>query len=477
MYNSKNILEMEGRCYETVYFCGMPATKWLANLYPGKDLENLELIKAVLGTCTIGRLVLVSTIDVYDTKVPGQNEDAEAYSSEPYGFNRRSLEVWAQDWFPKVHVIRLPALFGIGLKKNALFDLLTQKQGFRPNPLDEFQWYFLDDLWEDISYVIENDIPVINLFSEPIRMKEVLTEFFPTEGSPSLHAGATYDIRTKYSVTTYIKSKRRILKQMARFIRLWRSLEMARDRLVVSNLCWTDEARALAVLRRFGIGKLEVAVTACQGWNDPPADILKRYSGFEVYSMQALFYGVDSNLFVDVEGFLEHWSLVARVAARLGAKRLVFGSPKNRLVPNGMDPKEATSVFVAAFRRVSDMLDGAAVCIEHNAPDYGCNFVTTVDQAENIVDNIDRNNVMINLDTGNAEMTGCVVAPVPVGVGHIQVSAPFLGPILSETRLDLRGYHGAVSMECRGLTPEGFEASLERFVNAVAAALLAAPPP
>lgn len=477
MYNSKNIEDMKNGSYGTVYFCGMPAAKWLANMHPGKDLETLETIKGVLDTCTIGRLVLVSTIDVYDTRVSGQNEDAEAYSSEPYGFNRRSLEIWACERFPKVHVLRLPALFGVGLKKNALFDLLTGKQGFRANPLDSFQWYYLDDLWEDIKHAVENDIPVMNLFSEPVKMSDVLTEFFPEHDRESTTdlPGVTYDIRTKYSVTTYIKDKRRIMKQMGAFINLWRCLERARERLVVSNLCWTqacaNEARALAVLRRFGISKIEVAVTACQGWNDPPGDIKQRYSGFEVYSMQSLFYGVDCNIFEDSDGFLKHWARVAGVAAELGAKRLVFGSPKNRLVPSGMGAEEARSLFVAAFRRVSDMLDGSIVCIEHNAPEYGCNFVTTVSEAESIVDAIDRKNVMINLDTGNAEMTGCRVSPVPRATCHIQVSAPFLGPIEGDPGLELGAYPGAASMECRGLTPEAFEVSLERFVVAVAAGL------
>lgn len=470
LYNSANIRDMENKSYDTVYFCGMPATKWLANLYPGKDLENLELIKGVLSTCKASRFVLISTIDVYDINVPHQNEDAEAYTTEPYGFNRRALEVWACSHFEKVHVVRLPALFGIGLKKNALYDLLTENKGCKANPLDSFQWYCLDDLWDDISYVKENDLPVINLFSEPVTMKEVL-HMFPLCDAPITRAPISYDIRTKYSVTTYIKDKRRILDQMSEFVRFWKCLAAAKNRLVVSNLCWTSEERALATLNRYGISRLEIAVTACQGWNDPTENIKKRYAGFDLYSMQALFYGTDCNLFEDSDGFLKHWVLVSRVARELGVRRLVFGSPKNRFVPSGMDAEEARSLFVAAFRRVSDMCDG--VCIEHNAPEYGCNFVTTVEEAVDITKEIDRDNVMVNLDTGNAAMTGCKTSPVPDVVGHIQVSYPFLGPIERDVHLEgLGSYNGMISMECRGLTPEAFETSLKRFVIAIGEAIL-----
>jgi sugar phosphate isomerase/epimerase len=262
---------------------------------------------------------------------------------------------------------------------------------------------------------------------------------------------------------------------MTSFVKLWRCLAAAKNRLVVSNLCWTSEDRALALLRRYGITNLEIAVTACQPWNDPVDAIKKRYDGFDVYSMQALFYGIESNVFEDVEGFLKHWELVAKIAGELGVKRLVFGSPKNRLVPEGMELAEAKSLFVAAFRCVSEMLGG--VCIEHNAPEYGCNFVTTVQEAAEIVTEIDRCNVMINLDTGNAAMTGCSISPIPDRTGHIQVSYPFLGPIEKDLSLDLKGYDGMISMECRGLTSEGFESSLETFVIAVGEALRKEYPP
>ena len=42
-----------------------------------------------------------------------------------YGRNRLQLERWVREDYPNALIVRLPALYGIGLKKNFLFDLHT----------------------------------------------------------------------------------------------------------------------------------------------------------------------------------------------------------------------------------------------------------------------------------------------------------------------------------------------------------------
>ena len=144
---------------------------------------------------------------------------------------------------PDVHIIRLPALFGINLKKNFLFDILNNAPSFfslekfselrskvrkrnhylldfyqynsafkvymlnreelnssnmkvsLESLLDEFsassiffhssnttfQFYNLDSLWTDICKVIEDDLPIVHLAPEPVRTGEIYKNFFLTD--------------------------------------------------------------------------------------------------------------------------------------------------------------------------------------------------------------------------------------------------------------------------------------------------------
>lgn len=53
---------------------GAPAEKWKINQEPEADKQNLEILKQALLSATVGKLVLISTVDVY--KSPnGMNED------------------------------------------------------------------------------------------------------------------------------------------------------------------------------------------------------------------------------------------------------------------------------------------------------------------------------------------------------------------------------------------------------------------
>ena len=48
-------------------------------------------------------------------------------SDSTYGRNRARLESWVRATFPESHlVVRLPGIFGPGMKKNIIFDLVTR---------------------------------------------------------------------------------------------------------------------------------------------------------------------------------------------------------------------------------------------------------------------------------------------------------------------------------------------------------------
>ncbi len=122
-YASATIDTITGEAFDTVVCAGAPAAMWKANADPEGDRRNLDRLIQALSGATIGRLVLISTIAVLADPSSGADEDTEVFeTATAYGRNRRGLEMALGQRFDTV-VLRLPALFGPGLKKNFLFDL------------------------------------------------------------------------------------------------------------------------------------------------------------------------------------------------------------------------------------------------------------------------------------------------------------------------------------------------------------------
>lgn len=130
-FNSANIETARGRAFGQVVCAAAPATMWAANRDPEADLANLQRLMAVLDTIEADQFVLISTIAVLDDASAGYTETTARFeTAKAYGRNRRALEEFVAARFPRSHVLRLPALFGAGLKKNFLFDLLNPVPSF-----------------------------------------------------------------------------------------------------------------------------------------------------------------------------------------------------------------------------------------------------------------------------------------------------------------------------------------------------------
>lgn len=124
VYHSRTIADIAGERFDLAVCAGAPATMWAANADPEGDLANLGRLLDALGRAEIGRLALISTIAVLDDASAGYTEASARYEqAKAYGRNRRWLEEEAQRRF-SCTILRLPALFGAGLKKNFIFDLL-----------------------------------------------------------------------------------------------------------------------------------------------------------------------------------------------------------------------------------------------------------------------------------------------------------------------------------------------------------------
>lgn len=223
-FNSKNIEAIIGKGYDFLVCSGAPAEKWKANKEPIKDFENLKRLRECLNKVEVGKFVLISTVDVYPLpKEIDEDSAADFADASPYGRHRWELEKFVQNRFDSI-VIRLPGLFGDGLKKNVIYDFMNN------NCLDQihadsiYQFYFLDHLWKDIQILLHHNIPLINFATEPVGVQEICSKVFRIEFKNRPHDKPSYyDFRTKYDhlfsgVRGYLYSKEQVLTDLKAFV-------------------------------------------------------------------------------------------------------------------------------------------------------------------------------------------------------------------------------------------------------------------
>lgn len=126
-FNSKNSTEMEGKNFDLLVCAGVPSHKTLANKFPERDWESVSGLMASLSRVRCAKMVLISTIDVLPAG-GGKYEDTQLCENgmPPYGLHRLKMEQFVQENFDDVTIIRLPGVFGKGLRKNFIFDLIFQ---------------------------------------------------------------------------------------------------------------------------------------------------------------------------------------------------------------------------------------------------------------------------------------------------------------------------------------------------------------
>jgi hypothetical protein len=180
----------------------------------------------VLGQTAIGRFVLISTIDVYPdpSKALDESYDPTGQPNHAYGTNRLALEAWVAARYTDHLIVRLPALFGPGLKKNVLFDLLHNNQVANINPAGSFQWYPVNRLAGDLAKAAAAGLQLVNLFTEPVATRTILDRHFPEAkvGQPKEPA-PRYDLRTRHGRhfggdERYMMAGEAVLASMADFI-------------------------------------------------------------------------------------------------------------------------------------------------------------------------------------------------------------------------------------------------------------------
>jgi len=125
-YNRANIASIAGESFGTLVCAAAPGSMLTANRAPDEDRARIEALIAALEQVHAERFVLVSTIAVLADFAGGDDEGTSAFQQKlAYGRHRRMLEAFIESHFAGHLIIRLPALFGPGLVKNFVFDLMN----------------------------------------------------------------------------------------------------------------------------------------------------------------------------------------------------------------------------------------------------------------------------------------------------------------------------------------------------------------
>lgn len=244
-------------------------------------------------------------------------------------------------------------------------------------------------------------------------------------------------------------------------------------KIAISNLAWeTPETDSVAqFLHQSSIKGVEIAPGKI--WSNPievsstQAQEYRDYwlsYGIEIVSLQSLLYGKNLTIFDSEAQRQETRNYLVKIielAAKLGAKVLVFGSLKNRRVGN-LSPHIVQEIAVEFFDYVGTFADqyGIKFCIEPNPRAYNCDYINTSQEGYTLVTKVNNPGFGLHLDAAGMtlsqeEITPALEEALPQ-LCHFHISEPNLQVIgnskqvkhqLFGETLKLLNYSGWVSIE------------------------------
>ncbi|MCB2130518.1 MAG: sugar phosphate isomerase/epimerase [Rhodobacteraceae bacterium] len=268
----------------------------------------------------------------------------------------------------------------------------------------------------------------------------------------------------------------------------------------ISNIAWApgDADRIYDRLAGAGITGLEIAPGLFFPAADDPfavdqaaCDAARKSlasHGLRLTSMQSLLFGAkDASLFgnaAERRGFHEATARAIALGGRLGGLNLVFGSPANRRIPDGMSAAAAREIWQPALTDLGGLAQkaGSILALETNPEGYGTNFMTTLAETRRIAETLDHPGIGINLDLGALIMTGEIETlgdwlpeTLPL-ISHVHLSAPNLAPIAGEAlhvrrlvaALGQGGYERWCSVEMRA-APGALDGALDGALELIGA--------
>jgi D-psicose/D-tagatose/L-ribulose 3-epimerase len=251
-------------------------------------------------------------------------------------------------------------------------------------------------------------------------------------------------------------------------------------KLAISNLAWQpqEETKVAEILQQLKIDGVEIAPTKI--WQNPllatktEIDNYRRFwqsYNIEIVALQSLLFGrTDLTIFVNKakrQETLDYLTKVIKLGSSLGAKILVFGSPKNRQIGNLSD-REVAAIAIPFFRELGDLAAKYKMffCIEPNPIIYDCDFINNSRQGIELVTDVNSRGFRLHLDaagmTLSKENIPIALANCYSKLRHFHISEPYLQTI-GEGEVEhelfarsLRGlhYNNWVSIEMRAQYPD-----------------------
>ncbi len=130
-FNRANIATLADASFDTLICAAAPGSMVEANKNAQADRDAIEDLMHWLGKARADRFILISTIAAIASFDCRADESTTNFREDlAYGRHRHMLEAFCLSTFPNCLIVRLPSLFGCGLKKNFIFDIM--------NPLPTF---------------------------------------------------------------------------------------------------------------------------------------------------------------------------------------------------------------------------------------------------------------------------------------------------------------------------------------------------
>lgn len=160
--------------------------------------------------------------------------------------------------------------------------------------------------------------------------------------------------------------------------------------------------------------------------------------GITPLGMQSLLFGTEGlNVFGTLEvqnKLLAHLTHICHIGHVLGARKLVFGSPRNRNRSHLTD-KQTLETACEFFNRLGDIAktNDVVICLEPNPVCYQSNFMTNSIETVEMVKAINHDHIRMQLDIGamdiNNESADEIIKQVAPWVHHIHISEAQLAPL------------------------------------------------
>ena len=254
-------------------------------------------------------------------------------------------------------------------------------------------------------------------------------------------------------------------------------------KLSVSNIAWEakDDNIIFQKMKDLGFAGLEIAPTriipeAPYEHNKEAitfAEHIKQDYGFIIPSMQSIWYGVTDRVFGTAEErarLTAYTKKAINFAEAIGCRNLVFGCPRNRVIPESTDNQETDNkttdnqadkhadiqnTAVSFFRELGDYAykHHTTIAMEANPPIYHTNYINTTEEAIRLIQTVNSKGFKLNLDIGTMIENNEAVSTLNTAahlINHVHISEPRL------TQIKERSLHKELAEFLRAASYKGY---------------------